>query len=96
MLSTTYSCCHSHNVIESMTSDEKKKKKERKKKIGETFGILKEGHDTINNTQRGPPGNPTIVNVATQPTQQQKPPQKNLPNVPLPARQQKADWRQGH
>ena len=81
VLSTTYSCCHSHNIIESMTSNEKKKKKERKKKIGETFGILKEGHDTINNTQRGPPGNPTIVNVATQPIQQQRPPQPISLNI---------------
>ena len=36
VLSTTYSCCHSHNVIEAMTSDERKRKKERNKKIGET------------------------------------------------------------
>lgn len=69
VLSTTYSCCHTHNIIEGMTGKGKKGKKINKK---ESFAKLKEGHDTINNSQRGPPGNPTIVNVATQPTQQPK------------------------
>ena len=85
VLSTTYSCCHSHNVIEAMTGKGKGKKTNKK----ESFGKLKEGHDTINNTQRGGlPSSPTIVNVATPPavaqpshTHNSKPPQPISLNI---------------
>ena len=56
VLFTTYSCCHTQNVIESMTNNKKLKKKSKK-------GGLKEGHETIYNSQAKMPG--TVVNVAT-------------------------------
>ncbi len=56
VLFTTYSCCHTQNVIESMTNNKKSKKKSKK-------GGLKEGHETIYNSQAKMPG--TVVNVAT-------------------------------